>query len=138
MPGDVGLPRDPMQRSAMAYEKFQAFKAAQDKKAPDDTKYPAPVDLKEDPRSQRYSLEAMGCSTTTHKSFQYLQSYPFNRKRLHQVHALGALDQYMRPGQGYPTFEPPPGHKIFSTAPPAAQQVPYLSLSYTPSRSDGK
>jgi hypothetical protein len=28
--------------------------------------------------------------------------------------------------------------KQFSTAPPAPQTVPYLSLSYTQSRSDGK
>lgn len=141
---------EPMLRSAAAFRQFQEWKAkkdAEDAKKPPMPEYvpppkdPAtdPFNLKEDPRS-RWPLEVMGCSRTTHKSHYYYDSYPLTRNSMYAQFGKASMQQYMKPGQPHADYVPPPGAAIFSTRPDLGHplSVPYLSLSYTPSRSDGK
>lgn len=128
---------EPMLRSAAAKAEFDAWKASQLQvsEAPQAT---APDASMPDPRSVKWPLELMGCSKATHKSFVFADAFPETRKKLYEQHGAHSVEQFMLPGQPYPKPEPPPGADIFSTRPPAPAHVRYLSLSYTPTRSDGK
>ena len=138
---------DPLLRSAAAQKFFEEWKAEQPKvewtppaKANTSGKHDPedPFGLKTDPRSVRWPLEVMGCSRVLHKSHYTCEAYPETRFKMYGQHGKHSVGQYLLPGQPYAPMDPPLGLKQFSTAPPAPQTVPYLSLSYTQSRSDGK